>query len=221
MSLKNFFESRSASIKPPEVRFILRRERDRTRLVLFYCLLGFFLIFGQSALASGTSDVCATSIAELKASTSEKLRGIALQMESKVGFTNKSDSSHIKFKSPDGPKGRILVSFYSTSSSDGSFEFEEGALTMCDKNGNLSISSAPTGKLDVSFTSDCFKIGGFLANLQPARSTFCTGDMPTTVRLAMTAKANADRALAGNSTEAAPLSNTLNGSGVAAKGVVR
>lgn len=220
MSLKNFFESRSASIKPPSVRFILRRERDRTRFVLFYCLLGFFLIFGQSAFASGASDVCAASIAEMKASTSDKLRGIADQMESKVGFTNKSDSSHIKFKSPDGPKGRILVSFYSTASSDGSFEFEEGVLTVCDKNGNLSISSAPTGKLDVSFTSDCFKIGGFLANLQPARSTFCTGDMPVAVRVAMNAKANADRALAGNSTEATPLSNSIN-SGAAAKGVVR
>lgn len=221
MNLKKFFESRSTSIKPSPVRFIWRRERDRTRLILFYCFVGFFFIFGQSAFASKNAKVCATTIAEMKASKSDKLREIVTQMESETGFTNITDSSHIKFRGPDGPEGRILVSFYSTHSTDGSFEFEEGALTVCDKNGNLSISSAPTGKLDVTFTSDCFKIGGFLASLQPARSTFCTGDMPVAVREAMNARATSDRALAGTSPDAAPLSNSMIGSGVAAKGVRR
>lgn len=227
MSLKNFFESRTTtfaarSAKPPSVRFILRRERDRTRFVLFYCVLGFFLVFGQSAFAQQeVTDVCATSVAEMKASASDKLRTIATQMESRTGFTNKTGSSHVKFKSPEGPKGRIFVSFYSTATTDGAFEFEEGALTICDKKGNVSISSAPAGNWDVSFTSECFKIGGFLAGFQPDRSTFCKGEMPAAVRVAMEEKHTKDRAIAGNGTQSAPVSGALSGSGVAANGVIR
>ncbi len=226
MNLKNFFESRATTFtaqptKPTQLRFILRRERDRTRFILFYCAIGFFLIFGQSAFAQESTDVCVTSFAEMKLSPSDKLRTIANQMDSTAGFTNNSKSSHIKFKSPDGPKGRILVSFYSTASSDGSLEFEEGALTVCDRDGNISISAAPTGKLDVSFTPDCFKIGGLVASLQPARFTFCAGDMPVQVKLAMEAKQAKDRGLAGNGTQSLPTSDSLPGSGAAAKGVIR
>lgn len=207
MKSQNRFENRSSSTKGNQVRFILRRERDRTRFILFYCVFGFLLIFGQSVRAA---EVCAASFTEMKTSPSEKLRGIGMQMQSKLGFTNQSNSSHIKFKNPEGPNGRVIVTFYSTQS-DGEFEFKEGALTVCDDDGTISINSAPTGKLKVIFTTDCFKIDSLLANLQPTRSTFCLGNIPSVVQQAMDVKMSKERALAANSSDSAPILNDPNG----------
>lgn len=219
MSPKNFVDSHSTSGKPPPDRVILRRERDRTRLILVYCITGFILVFGQTAISA---EICATSIAEMKTVPSESLRKIAEQMENSKGFTNKVNRSHIKFNSPDGPNGRMLVSFFSTHDKDGSFEFIEGALTVCDEDGKITINSLPTGKRELSFADSCFRVSGGLAIfVSNDRTTFCTGDMPTSVQLAMEEKARNDRALSGNSEVANTVSDVLNRTGAAPTRVVR
>ncbi len=211
--LKNFFENRASSTKDLPQRLVLRRENDRTRFILFYCVAGFILIFGQSAWSA---EICAKTISEMKTLPSDALKKIAAQFETKNGFTNKTNRSHIKFKSPDGPAGRILVSFYSTSDSDGTLEFEEGALTICDDDGAVSINSIPSGRRDVAFTDDCFRIKGALASLVADRTTFCSGEMPVSVRAVLNLKISTDRAVAAG----APTSTTNSGTQAAA-GVVR
>ena len=231
MSLKNFFDSRTTthrprSEKPPSVRFILRRERDRTRFILFYCITGLILIFGQTAFSE---EICATSFAEMKTMPSVTIPKIAAQLEKSKGFTNKTNRSHIKFNNPDGTNGRMIVSYYSTHDKDGSFEFVEGTLKVCEDDGKITIDSLPTGRRDLYFfeANNCFKVSGGLATLASNdQKTFCLGDMPSTVQLAMEAKAKNDRALAGNSAVSNNAGDVLSGSdsaanGTSVKGVVR
>lgn len=165
----------------------------------------------------------------MKTMPSTILPKIAAQLEKSKGFTNKTNRSHIKFNNPDGPNGRMVVSYYSTHDKDGSFEFVEGTLKVCEDDGKITIDSIPTGRRDLYFSEadSCFKVSGGLAILASNdQKTFCMGDMPSTVQLAMEAKARNDRALAGNATVSNSDADVLSGSGEAArrtsrKGVVR
>lgn len=115
----------------------------------------------------------------------------------------------------------MIVSYYSTYDKDGSFEYAEGALKICEEDGKITIDSLPTGRRDLTFTEaySCFKVTGGLAILATNdQKTFCLGDMPSSVQLAMEAKARSDRTLAGNSTVSNTPADDLSGSGAAGRG---
>lgn len=164
-------------------RISLRRESDRTGWLIFYCLVGVIILFTKSALAN--EETCASSMKEMKESKSAGIRSLAEKIEAagKNGFNNKTRTSHVQFKSPEGPAGKMVFEFHSTTNTDdpenpGKYELADGSAKICDSgDDSLKLVSPAFGALTLSFPEGCFRL--HILFTSSARTTFCEGAMPS------------------------------------------
>jgi hypothetical protein len=165
----------------------MRRKSDRTRWLKFSYLLGLAVFISQIAFAkaAGDDEVCASTLNDLKNSNSSAIKSLAEKIASTPsgGLTNKTRTSHINFKSPEGPDGRLVFEFHSTTKTDspdnpGDYELIDGSAKFCqDKRGNLKLLVPNFGSVTISRPDGCFRLHIFLASSE--RTTFCDGPMPS------------------------------------------
>lgn len=161
----------------------MRRETDRRRMLIFYCMIGLLMSFGRSAFAADA--VCADNYDDVAKFGGPQMKA-ALEAFKGQRYTNKSNGTHLRFSD----SGRIIVKTFTTSDNDPNvFESQEGVIKICEKNGRLEISSVmssfPAGiALDKNESGkDCFRLTG-LAALGGNRTVFCEGEMPPSVQAA-------------------------------------
>ena len=161
----------------------MRRETDRRRMLIFYCMLGLLMSFGRSAF--GAQPVCADNYDDVVKLGGPQMKA-ALEAFKGQRYTNKSNGTHLRFSD----SGRIIVKTFTTNDNDPNvFESQEGVITICEKNGRLEISSVmssfPAGiALDKDAKGkDCFRLTGFAA-LGGNRTVFCEGEMPPHIQAA-------------------------------------
>lgn len=173
-------------------RLSMRRKSDRTRWLLFYYLVGLVVFISQVAFANaaGEDEICASTLNELKNSDSNAIKSLAEKIAAALsgGFTNKTRTSHINFKSPEGPDGRLVFEFHSTTKTDnpdnpGDYELIDGSAKICqDKRGTLKLVAPNFGAVTLSRPDGCFRLHIFLASSE--RTTFCDGPMPSHIMAA-------------------------------------
>ncbi len=164
-------------------RISLRRESDRTRWLIAYCLTGIVFLFTQAAVAD--DEICATTLKEMQDSKSAGIKSLAEKIAAagKGGFNNQTRTSHIVFKSPDGPEGRMVFEFHSTTKTDdpndpGDYELADGSAKICDNGrGALKLVAPTFGAVNLSMPDGCFRLHIMFGS--SARTTFCEGSMPS------------------------------------------
>ncbi len=154
----------------------LRRATDKRRILLAYCVAGLLMSFAQVAMSA---EVCVDNYADAEKSSSKLIRD-AVPLIRGQSMTNKSDGTHLKFS----PADRIYVKLYSSKGfMDNKPDFQEGVITVCDKNGELSLKSVLSpGAETFAFEGNCFKLTGVLARAGGDKTHFCPGRMPARVQ---------------------------------------
>ena len=158
----------------------LRRTSDRLRVVIAYCVAGLIISFAQIAFSAEA--ICVDNYADAAKSASTALKNAITTIKGQ-NLTNKSNGTHLKFSGSD----RIVVKMYSTKGfGDRDLDFAEDVITICDKDGELTItsvlSSAPAG---IAFNDKCFNLTGFVASMAGPRAVFCPGKVPEKVQAAL------------------------------------
>ncbi len=155
----------------------MRRVSDKTRMLVAYCIAGLILSFAQIALSA--EEICVDNYADAMKSTSQAIRNAVPNIKGQ-NLTNKSKGTHLKFSGSD----RIVVKMFSTKGpSDSDPDYMEGVVTVCDRNGELSIMSVlKAGAEPILFEGKCLKLNSFLARMGGDRVHFCPGDMPERIQ---------------------------------------
>lgn len=164
-------------------RISLRRESDRTRWLLFYCVVGLLTLLTRAAWAN--EEICVSTLKEMHESKSDGIKKLAEKITAagKGGFNNQTRTSHIVFKSPDGPEGRMVFEFHSTTKTDdpndpGEYELADGSAKVCDNGrGALKLVAPAFGSVNLSLPDGCFRLHILFGT--SSRTTFCEGAMPS------------------------------------------